>query len=75
VATSGRSSTLDDTFSPGEPAVAEARRRAEVFASTWGKAYPGAVACVTDGFDELAAHLRYPRAHWGRGPSHKLDIG
>jgi transposase-like protein len=57
---------LDDSFTPGEVAVGEARRRADVFASTWGKAYPGAVACVTDGFDELAAHLHYPRAHWGR---------
>jgi putative transposase len=57
---------LDDTFSPGESAVAEARRRAGVFASTWGSAYPGAVACVTDGFNELVAHLYYPRAHWGR---------
>jgi putative transposase len=57
---------LDDTFTPGEAAVAEARRRAGLFASTWGRAYPGAVACVTGGFDELAAHLHFPRAHWPR---------
>jgi putative transposase len=57
---------LDERFTPGEAAVAEARRRAEVFASTWGKAYPGAVATVTDGLDDLVAHLHYPRAHWPR---------
>ena len=57
---------LPDDIAPGEPAVAEAARRAETFASTWGKHYPGAVACVTEDFELLAAHLHYPRAHWGR---------
>ena len=51
---------------PGQQAISEARRRAEVFASTWGRAYPGAVACATDGFELLVAHLHYPRAHWLR---------
>jgi putative transposase len=51
---------------PGGQALAEARR-AEVFASTWGRADPGAVAGVTDGLELLAAHRPYPGAHWLRG--------
>jgi putative transposase len=51
---------------PGEPAVAEARRRAEAFAARWGARYPGAVACVLDTLPELTTHLRFPREHWGR---------
>jgi len=57
---------IGDDIDPGEQAVAEARRRARQFEATWGKAYPGAVACVTDTLDELVAHLHYPRAHWPR---------
>lgn len=57
---------IDHDIAPGDAALAEARRRAETFASTWGPAYPGAVACVTSDFDQLVAHLHYPRAHWGR---------
>lgn len=56
---------IDDT-APADAAVAEAHRRIETFASTWGGAYPSAVACVTDDFEVLVAHLHYPRAHWGR---------
>jgi putative transposase len=51
---------------PGEPALAEARRRAEAFAARWGTRYPGAVACVLDTLPELTTHLRFPREHWGR---------
>ena len=51
---------------PGEPAVAEARRRAEAFAARWGARYPGAVACVLDTLPELTTHLRFPREHWSR---------
>jgi len=51
---------------PGEPAVAEARRRAEAFAARWGARYPGAVACVLDTLPELTTHLRFPREHWTR---------
>ena len=50
---------IDDTFDPGEEAVGEARRRARQFEATWAKTYPGAVATVTDGLDELIAHLHY----------------
>jgi hypothetical protein len=57
---------LDEHVAPAEQAVVEARLRAELFASTWGSAYLGAVACVTEGFEELAAHLHFPRAHWPR---------
>jgi putative transposase len=51
---------------PGEPAVAEARRRAEAFAARWGARYPSAVACVLDTLPELTCHLRFPREHWSR---------
>ena len=57
---------LGDEHAPGDGALAEARRRAAQFEATWGSAYPGAVACVTDGLDELVAHLHYPRAHGPR---------
>ncbi len=56
---------LADEVAPGRDAVAEARRPAQ-FASTWGGAYPRAVACVTNDLELLAAHLHHPRAHWGR---------
>jgi putative transposase len=51
---------------PGEAAVAEARRRGDAFAAAWGQRYPRAVACVTDDFAELIAHLRFPAEHWAR---------
>lgn len=57
---------IDETFTPGEPAVTEAHRRARQFADTWGRSYPGAVTTVIDGLEELVAHLHYPRAHWPR---------
>jgi putative transposase len=47
-------------------ALAEARRRADVFAAAWGDRYPRAVACVIDDFAELTAHLRFPAEHWAR---------
>ena len=57
---------LDETFEPGDVAVAEATRRAGLFADTWGRDYPRAVECLTDQFELLVAHLHHPRAHWGR---------
>ena len=51
---------------PGEAALAQARTHVEEFAAKWGTRYPGAVACVTDDFEHLAAHLRFPAAHWRR---------
>jgi transposase-like protein len=56
----------DIAADPGEPALAEARRRAEAFAARWGAGYPSAVACVLDTLPELTTHLRFPREHWGR---------
>jgi putative transposase len=56
----------DIDAAPGEVAVAQARRHADEFASKWGRRYPGAVACVVDDFDHLAAHLHFPAAHWRR---------
>lgn len=57
---------IPDDTAPGDAALAEARRRAETFASTRSRAYPRAVACVTDDFELLVAHLHHPRAHWSR---------
>jgi len=57
---------LPDHIEPGEAAVAEARRRAEVFADTWQARYPSAVACVLDDLPALTTFLRFPREHWRR---------
>jgi putative transposase len=57
---------IGEDHAPGEEAVGEARRRTRQFEATWRKTYPGAVATVIDGLDELVAHLYYPRAHWPR---------
>lgn len=57
---------LPPELEPGGAAAAEARRRAERFASTWRHAYPGAADCLLDGFELLTAHLHFPRAHWPR---------
>jgi transposase-like protein len=51
---------------PGEPALAEARRRAQAFSARWCARYPSAVACVLDTLPELTTHLRFPREHWTR---------
>jgi putative transposase len=65
VATTGTSSISVTTSTPATPlwprpaAVHDSSNRP-------GAGYPGAVTCVTDGFDELVAHLHYPRAHWPR---------
>ena len=48
---------------PGEKAVAEATRRARVFADRYGQLYPKAVACLSDDFASLTVHLRFPRQH------------
>jgi transposase-like protein len=54
------------TADPGQPAVQEARRRAEAFARRWRDHYPAAVACLTDSLPELTCFLRFPREHWAR---------
>lgn len=51
---------------PGAAAVAEASSRADAFANKWGRAYPGAVACVTEDLASLTTHLRFPKDHWAR---------
>lgn len=51
---------------PGQPAVAEAARRAEQFAARYRTLYPAAVACLEDDFASLTVHLRFPRQHWTR---------
>jgi putative transposase len=56
----------DITADPGQPAVAEARRRAATFAKRYRDCYPAAVACLTDTLPELTTFLRFPREHWPR---------
>jgi putative transposase len=56
----------DITADPGQPAVAEARRRAAAFAKRYRDRYPAAVACLTDSLPELTCFLRFPREHWAR---------
>jgi len=51
---------------PGEPALAEARRRVQIFATKWKLRYPSAVACLTDDLESLTVHLRFPAEHWRR---------
>lgn len=51
---------------PGQPAVAEATRRARSFAAKWRKLYPSAVACLEDDFEHLVTYLRFPAEHQGR---------
>lgn len=51
---------------PGEPAIAVARARVEEFTLRYGRAYPGAVACLEDDLEALLVHLRLPAEHWRR---------
>jgi len=32
----------------------------------WERAYPSAVACLTEDFESLTVHLRFPQEHWRR---------
>jgi hypothetical protein len=50
----------------GDAAVAQARRRAEAFATTWQPACPAGVECLLADFALLTAHLGHPRVHWPR---------
>jgi transposase-like protein len=51
---------------PGDAAVAECRRRLDGFRANWERAYPSAVACLTEDFASLSVHLRFPAEHWRR---------
>jgi transposase-like protein len=62
---------LPDEIEPGDAAVAEARRRAEVFAAKWQPEYPGAVACVLDDLPALTTFLRFPREQMAADPPHQ----
>jgi transposase-like protein len=57
---------LPQELGPGDGAVALAEERAQQFAATWQRQYPGAVECLHDGFELLTAHLHFPRGHWPR---------
>lgn len=60
-------SILDDIeAAPGEPAIAVARARVKEFTLRYGRAYPGAVACLEDDLGALLVHLRLPAEHWRR---------
>ena len=56
----------DIDAAPGDAAIAQARRRAQRFETTWAPRYPGAVACLLDDLDVLTTHLRFPADHWRR---------
>jgi putative transposase len=51
---------------PGQAAVDQATRRAQLFAVRYQGVYPAAVACLTSTLEELTVHLRFPREHWPR---------
>jgi putative transposase len=51
---------------PGQPAVDEARRRADQFAQQWADRYPRAVDALLDELAHLRVHLRFPHEHWRR---------
>ena len=51
---------------PGERAISEARRRMDGFRANWERAYPKAVACLSEDFESLTVHLRFPAEHWRR---------
>ncbi len=51
---------------PGQAAVAQATRRAGVFAAKWRKLYPAAVDCLQSDFEHLVTYLRFPAEHQGR---------
>lgn len=51
---------------PGEAALKEAQRRMDGFVAQWEGAYPSAVACLSEDFESLTVHLRFPREHWKR---------
>jgi putative transposase len=50
----------------GEPAIGEAKKRADNFVAKWKASYPGSVACVMDDLSSLTVHLRFPHGHWTR---------
>ena len=51
---------------PGQPALGEARGRAQRFAAKWKSRYPSGVACLVDDLESLTVHLRFPAEHWRR---------
>lgn len=60
-------SIFDDIEEPSGPAaVAEATRRAQLFADKWQSSYPAAVDIVTGDLEALTVHLWFPPEHWKR---------
>lgn len=51
---------------PGQPAVDQARRRAEAFADRWQDRYPRAVDALLTELPYLTTFLRFPHEHWRR---------
>ena len=60
----------DIAAQPGAAALSEASSRADAFATKWGRAYPGAVARVTEVLASLTTHLRLPHGSLGENSSH-----
>jgi hypothetical protein len=60
-------SLFDDTgATPGDPAIAVVRERAERFAATYAKRSPAAVDCLTADFATLTTYLPFPAGHHAR---------
>jgi hypothetical protein len=57
------------TSPPASPMWPRPPAAPKMFASTWGKHYPGTVACVADDFELLTAHLHHPRGTLGPDPA------
>ena len=47
---------------PGELALEEARRRMDRFRAQWKRAYPAAVTCLSEDFENLTVHLLRQRS-------------
>lgn len=56
----------DTGVAPGEASVAVVRARAERFADTYSRRFPGAVECLMGDFAALSTYLRFPAGHHHR---------
>jgi transposase-like protein len=57
---------VPDKIAPGQRAVDHVQKRIDEFVDRYHKRFPAAVRCLQDDRGALAAHLRFPRKHWGR---------
>src|ERR687891_213101 len=58
---------FDDIDAPaGQRAIADARSRADEFATTYTTRFPAAVECLMTNLESLTTYLRFPAGHWSR---------